>query len=103
MQRNDYGAYTGICVRVVLLKPSCDVTHLGPRLLEVNARLQARYGLQVVPSAVGGFPRVEGDGGPQVNFAAGELEVGRHHANDRVVFAIQGKGLADYARGGAEL
>src|SRR4029078_4205387 len=94
--------YTGIRVRVLLLKASRDVIHVGTRLFEVNAWFQERDGLQGVPSAVGRFPCVEGDGDPQVHFAAGKLEVWRHNANDRVAFAVQGEGVFHYARVGAE-
>ena len=53
-------------------------------------------------SAVGRLLRAEGDGHPQLILAAGKIETGRHHADDRVALAVQVEGLAGYLRVGAE-
>ena len=76
-----------------------DGVELGLRLLEGDARLQPADRLQEDHAPV--FASCAGHRGrerqPQVD-AAGELEGGRHHADDRVAVSREGDGLADHLR-----
>src|SRR5215211_6326038 len=75
--------------RVVDPDPAHDGVHLNLCLRYGNARLQTGHHRQVVSTAIGQILLIESNRHPQPRLLLKKLETHRHHADHRVLLAVQ--------------
>ena len=88
MQRNNYSAPPLVIVGILLLQAAGDRVHIGLRLLQIDAGLEAGDDDRVVLSSHGLFFVGPRHGRPHFR-KVGEAEAARHDASDEDVVAVE--------------